>query len=634
MGLLIVIAQLALSGLGGWLPSAAIAAKAARIVVNDNRVAAGKLENGVLTVRLEIREGEWRPDRENDPAITVRAFAEEGKPSAIPGPLIRVREGTEIRATIRNALSDSAVTIHGFSTRGAVRPADAVSDTIRLAPGEAREVRFLAGSAGTYYYWASCAPGDDMLSRGGKNSELSGAFIVDRRGAARPADRVFVLSLWVPTASSVPPGPNAVLRFTINGKAWPNTERLAYDAGDSVRFRLINTSSVPHPMHLHGFYFRLDSRGNGSSDSLFAPPMSPRRVVTERVAPGNTATITWVPERPGYWLFHCHDNFHVLRNVPVDGTPLPPTHLLHVKNHTEEMMGGLVMGIDVRARRGVALAGERRERRSLRLVAQVDPNGGGTEAEPAYGYTLEERGRAPTTASSMLPGPTIVVRRGEPVAITVVNQLNEATAVHWHGIELDSYFDGVPDFAGHPGRLAPAIAPRDSFVARFTPPRAGTFMYHPHADEVRQQQAGLSGALLVVDSLERYDPAHDIVMMISVPRRGADGGRVLLNGSLEPRTLELRVGERYRFRVINIHTYRPSMIARLMRDSTMLSWRAVAKDGMDLPADQATMRPARVQLGNGETYDFEFIPQEPGQLRFTVIAAVGTPLASIPITVR
>jgi hypothetical protein len=76
------------------------------------------------------------------------------------------------------------------------------------------------------------------------------------------------------------------------------------------------------------------------------------------------------------------------------------------------------------------------------------------------------------------------------------------------------------------------------------------------------------------------------------------------------------------------------MIARLMRDSTVLSWRALAKDGMDLPADQATIRPARIQLGNGETYDFEFIPQAPGQLRFSVIAAVGTLLASIPITVR
>ena len=99
-----------------------------------------------------------------------------------------------------------------------------------------------------------------------------------------------------------------------------------------------------------------------------------------------------------------------------------------------------------------------------------------------------------------------MLKRGEPVSITVVNHLREPTAVHWHGIELESYFDGVADFSGAGTRIAPAIAPGDSFEARFTPPRSGTFMYHPHADEMRQQQAGLSGALLVVDELARFDP--------------------------------------------------------------------------------------------------------------------------------
>src|SRR3712207_7271016 len=44
--------------------------------------------------------------------------------------------------------------------------------------------------------------------------------------------------------------------FTINGRAWPHTERLRYDIGDPVRWRIINLSTQVHPMHLHGFYFR------------------------------------------------------------------------------------------------------------------------------------------------------------------------------------------------------------------------------------------------------------------------------------------------------------------------------------------------------------------------------------------
>jgi manganese oxidase len=211
-----------------------------------------------------------------------------------------------------------------------------------------------------------------------------------------------------------------------------------------------------------------------------------------------------------------------------------------------------------------------------------------------------------------------------------VNELPEPTAVHWHGIELESYFDGVAGFSGDSSTVSPVIPPGGSFEARFTPPRSGTFIYHPHADEVRQQQAGLSGAIVVVDSLSRYDPTHDIVMLVSTPRRTADFGTVLLNGSNQPLGRDLRAGERYRFRLINIHTARPSMIARLLRDTSVVTWRAVAKDGMDLPSELATVRPAAQQSGNGETYDFEVVPQA-GDYKFTVSSANGILLVSMPL---
>ncbi|MEX2153780.1 MAG: hypothetical protein WD825_10620 [Gemmatimonadaceae bacterium] len=98
---------------------------------------------------------------------------------------------------------------------------------------------------------------------------------------------------------------------------------------------------------------------------------------------------------------------------------------------------------------------------------------------------------------------------------------------------------------------------------RFTPPRAGTFIYHTHVNEMRQQRAGLSGALLVLEPGARYDPGTDIVLMLSTPRRESEQRTILLNGSATPAPLELRVGTRYRFRLINIHTYRPAMRAEL-----------------------------------------------------------------------
>jgi FtsP/CotA-like multicopper oxidase with cupredoxin domain len=602
-----------------------------RIAINDNRSPAGVLRDGVLTLRLEVREGEWHPDRDSDPGILVRAFAEEGKSLSIPGPVIRVPEGTAIHAFVRNTLTRDTLVIQGFSTRGAAPASDA--DTIQILPGATREVRFVAGNPGTYYYRGTT----NAMQKGVQSTidaELNGAFIIDPRGSpSKPRDRVFVISLW--SDRDLPGGivnRAGVLRFSINGRAWPNTERLSYSVGDTIHFRVINASSAVHPMHLHGFYFNVDSRGDGRADTLYDRVKSPHAVVTERLAPGRTFAMTWIPERAGNWLFHCHDNFHVLRNAPLDGTPLPPEHMLHVTNHALEMMGGLVMGIEVKARPGAEVIAQGNARRKLRLVARVDS--GGSVSEPAYGYVLQDGAQTTPAKRPLLPGPTIVLKRGEPVSITVVNELPEATAVHWHGIELESYFDGVAGFAGAGTRIAPAIAPRDSFEAKFTPPRSGTFIYHPHADEVRQQQAGLSGALLVVDAPETYNPTNDIVLLLTVPRLQADAATVLINGSNNPVALELRVGERYRLRLVDIHTFRPSMIARLVRDSTPVTWRAIAKDGMDLPRDQATTRPAVQQMGNGETYDFELVPTAPGDLRFTVSSAVGVLLVSMPVHIR
>jgi FtsP/CotA-like multicopper oxidase with cupredoxin domain len=556
----------------------------------------------------------------------VRAFAEQGKPLSVPGPLIRVPEGTEIHAFVTNTLAGPLV-VRGLGTRGIAGP-----DTVQVAAGATRELRFSAGAAGTYYYAGHVAAPASASSGATVNAELSGAFVVDPRGAA-PRDRVFLISLW--SKDSLPGGlvqRASLLRFTINGKAWPNTERLAYDVGDTVRFRVINTSTAVHPMHLHGFYFDVGSRGNGTVDSVYTSGTPPYRVVTERTAPGRTFTMTWVPERAGNWLFHCHDNFHVLRNPPLDGSPLPAEHRQHVTNHAVDMMGGLVMGIAVRGRDAgsVTLAGGTRRR--LRLV--TNELAGGTDSEPSFGYVLQEGARSTPSAAPMLPGPTILLKRGEPVAITVVNRLREPTAVHWHGIELESYFDGVADFAGSGTHIARAIAPGDSFEARFTPPRSGTFMYHPHADETRQQQAGLSGVLLVVDDPAAFDPTHDIVLLLTVPRLGANGGSTLVNGSLTPQPLDLRAGERYRLRFVDVHTYRPSMVMRVLRDSSLVTWRAVAKDGMEVPPQRATVRPAIQQMGNGETYDFELAPTVPGDLRLTVSSAAGALLATVPIRVR
>lgn len=85
------------------------------------------------------------------------------------------------------------------------------------------------------------------------------------------------------------------------------------------------------------------------------------------------------------------------------------------------------------------------------------------------------------------PGPTIEVVEGDRVRIFVTNRLPEHTTVHWHGQRLPNGMDGVG------GLTQPHIAPGKTFVYEFTARRPGTFMYHPHADEMVQMAMGMMG---------------------------------------------------------------------------------------------------------------------------------------------
>ena len=137
----------------GWLTVAGGAVATAQSTAetvdgNDNRRPAGILADGALTVRIYAARGEWRPEREEGPALNVAAFGEEGGPLVTPGPLLRVSEGTDLIVRVRNTLAER-LSIHGF----VMRPAndDAV---FTVEPGQTREIRFAAGAPGTYHYWA------------------------------------------------------------------------------------------------------------------------------------------------------------------------------------------------------------------------------------------------------------------------------------------------------------------------------------------------------------------------------------------------------------------------------------------------------------------------------------------------
>jgi FtsP/CotA-like multicopper oxidase with cupredoxin domain len=89
------------------------------------------------------------------------------------------------------------------------------------------------------------------------------------------------------------------------------------------------------------------------------------------------------------------------------------------------------------------------------------------------------------------PGPTIEAVEGDRVRIFVTNKLPEHTTVHWHGMLLPSGMDGVG------GMTQPHILPGKTFVYEFQLTKSGTFMYHPHSDEMVQMAMGMMGMFVV-----------------------------------------------------------------------------------------------------------------------------------------
>jgi FtsP/CotA-like multicopper oxidase with cupredoxin domain len=107
------------------------------------------------------------------------------------------------------------------------------------------------------------------------------------------------------------------------------------------------------------------------------------------------------------------------------------------------------------------------------------------------------------------PGPTIEAVEGDRVRIYVTNRLPEHTSIHWHGIRLPNGMDGVG------GLTQPHIAPGETYVYEFTLRRSGTFMYHPHSDDMVQVAMGMMGAFIVHPRNPRERPVdRDFVFLL------------------------------------------------------------------------------------------------------------------------
>jgi FtsP/CotA-like multicopper oxidase with cupredoxin domain len=590
---------------------ASVRAELPDATTNDNTRSAGTLRGGVLTVRLYAAEATWHPGPADAPPVVTSLLGEEGHAPTNPGPLLRVPLGTRIDVTMRNAGNDT------LSFVAACRfPCE---DAVRVAPGESGHLTVTPSAVGTFVYYALPVRGGRLVLTDDDGSQLRAVLVVDPAGASPRPDRIIVANIYEHVRDRADPSKGARVLFTFNGRVWPYTERFTYTVGDSVRWRLVNLGGGQHPLHLHGFYFRVESRGDGATDTPIPPATQPL-VVTEDVALPGTAQIVWSPDRPGNWLFHCHKPMHMgswINDMLYDRAPnLSELTAMSHGDHNGDDMSGLVIGIKVLPARGVAAAGVEHPSvtNHLRLVAERTADSYGPE--PTLGYSLRRSGDTVSPAATS-PGPIITATRGQRMQVAVVNHLAVSTTVHWHGIELESYNDGVGGWSGAGAHLAPMIAPGDSFVATFTPPRAGTFIYHTHMNDLGQMAAGMYGALVVLDPGEKWNDTTDHVFAIGQAGLMAPAWTVV-NGQPAQQPLHIKAGVPHRFRFFSM-TIDEETDVSIARNDSIVAWTPVAKDAIPVPSAERTQRPAKLRLGPGETYDFELTPQ-PGEYQMKILS--------------
>lgn len=554
---------------------------------------AGVVRGDTIRVDLLVRPGSWAPEAADGPRLASPLFVEHGRGAGVPGPLIRGRAGAVVRADVCNGLSDT-LWIAGLAGEDG-------RDTVWIAPGEGRALHTVLADPGTRVYEGLVRR--DSIPATPWGGQLVGLLHADAPAAPR-VDEIMLLTSW--NSDTLATDSSRHFGLFVNGRSWPHTKRLRYEIGDTARWIVATNSETEHPMHLHGFHFLVTARGDGSRDTLFSADRR-RLAVTEVLFTNQTMQLEWVPERGGRWLFHCHFTEHIDGSMHdmIAGREPGDVHAgAHdAEHHARTGMAGLVVGIEVAGDPARGLMVGTRDVRRARLVIQSRDSLFGEE--PGYGYVLERDGIA-APDSIEIPGSRIDARRGEALDITIVNRLDQRTAIHWHGLEIESYFDGVPGWTGDDLRTTPFIEPGDSFTVRIVPVRAGTYMYHSHFDDLVQLGRGLFAPFIVTEG-DEVDASVDHTIVFSMAGTD-DESPIVANNGADP-AVRLAAARENRIRFINISPLDVVRVTLLDGDGDDAgTWRVVAHDGADLPPALTGLVPARLTIGAGETVDVVVTP--------------------------
>ncbi|RXJ44630.1 multicopper oxidase domain-containing protein [Gelidibacter gilvus] len=264
------------------------------------------------------------------------------------------------------------------------------------------------------------------------------------------------------------------------------------------------------------------------------------------------------------------------------------------------------------------------------------------------------------TVNGSIPGPTLEFTEGEYAVIYVKNEMSVETSIHWHGLLLPNFFDGVPYLT------TPPIKAGTTFKYEFPIRQSGTYWYHSHT--MLQEQSGVFGSLLIHPKEKILDYDHDLIVMLSdwtnenphsimqnlkrgnewyqmkkgtatplnkVIARGAFGSQLdfwrqrmggadiadvyypafLVNGEKSVEYSDYKPGEKVRLRVIN-GSASSQFWMTFGGEAPML----VAADGMDV----VPLLQSKTFIATAETYDFIITIPHHGKIELRAMAQDGS----------
>lgn len=268
------------------------------------------------------------------------------------------------------------------------------------------------------------------------------------------------------------------------------------------------------------------------------------------------------------------------------------------------------------------------------------------------------------TVNGTIPGPILEFTEGEYAIIYVKNKMSVETSVHWHGIIIPNFFDGVPYLT------TPPIRPGETFKYEFPIKQAGTYWYHSHT--MLQEQSGVFGSLVINPKEKNLDYGQDLVLMLSdwtnekpinvlrnlkrgnewygmkkgtstplnqVMARGAFGAQIdfwrqrmegadiadiyypafLVNGKQQPEYPDFKAGEKVRLRIINGSASTQFWMTFGGEMPTLVS-----ADGLNVDPIQKN----KTFIAVAETYDFIVTIPQNGKIEFSAMAQDGSGTAT------